>query len=56
MDILPLMDGFESTPAISQGTVYAGSNDKKIYALDIETKISGGVIQQVGAYILTVCG
>lgn len=32
-------DGWiESTPAISQGTVYAGSNDRKIYALDIENK------------------
>lgn len=28
----------ESTPAISQGTVYAGSNDKKIYALDASNK------------------
>jgi len=40
----------ESTPAISQGTVYAGSNDKKIYALDAGNKnlrwsyVTGGSI------------
>ena len=31
-------DWVESTPAIAQGMVFAGSNDKKIYAIDMETK------------------